>query len=208
MRNHHAHHRGYTLIELCIGLVITAMVMGGLATFSLAMSAAWQNAGASESALLSANHAVQLLQAKIRPCALTGGWRAGNGSDHAAVLLWTADSNADTFVNYSEILLIEHDPATHRINLYKAPVPLLVPDVDYSYSGLFSQASFIDTFRTALTPTILCNNVTDARFYVTSNNSATARPMVEFSLTVQNGSQTQQVYGDAVLRAPLAVPTN
>jgi hypothetical protein len=35
-----------------------------------------------------------------------------------------------------------------------------------------------------------------------------ARPFVEFSLTVKSEDQTQVVYGDATLRAPLAVPTN
>jgi hypothetical protein len=193
-------------------LVITALVMAALATFSLAMSTAWQNAGSSQDILLQANQDVRLLDARIRPCALTGGWQAGSldgsTSQPAAVLLWTSDTNNSSTVNYSEIMLIEHDPATQQIDLYQAPVPLSVPDDVYSYSNVFSQASFISTFKEGLTPTVLCRNVVGAQFYVGPANSTTALPFVEFALTVKSGNQTQVVYGDAVLRAPLAAPTN
>jgi type II secretory pathway pseudopilin PulG len=203
---------GFTFVELCFGLVITALVMAALATFSLAMSTAWQNAGASEDILLQANQDVRLLDAKIRPCALTGGWQAGSldgsASLPAAVLLWTADTNSSATVNYGEIMLIEHDPATEQLNLYQAPVPLAVPDTVYSYANVFSQASVISTFKEGLTPTVLCRNVVAAQFYVGPANSTIARPFVEFALTVKSGNQTQVVYGDATLRAPLAAPTN
>jgi type II secretory pathway pseudopilin PulG len=204
--------RGFTFVELCFGLVITALVMAALATFSLAMSTAWQNAGSSESILLCANQNVRLLDAKIRPCALTGAWQPGSldGSESApaSVLLWTADTNNSSTINYSEIMLIQHDPQTQQIKLYQAPVPLTTPDLVYSYSTVFSQASFIDTFKEGLTPTILCNNVIGAQFYVGTATSATSNPFVEFALTIKSGNQTQVVYGDATLRAPLAVPTN
>jgi hypothetical protein len=203
---------GFTFVELCFGLVITALVMAGLAAFSLAMSTAWQNAGSSEAILLAANQDVRLLDAKIRPCALTGGWQtgslAGTAAQPAAVLLWTADTNASSTVNFSEIMLIEHDPVAQQIKLYQAPVPLLVPDVVYSYTNAFSQPSFIDTFKDGLTPTVLCSNVVGAQFFVGPANSPTARPFVEFALTIKAASQTQVVYGDATLRAPLPAPTN
>ena len=203
---------GFTFVELCFGLVITALVMAALATFSLAMSTAWQNAGSSQDILLQANQDVRLLDAKIRPCALTGGWQSGSldgsASLPAAVLLWTADTNSSSTVNYSEIMLIEHDPATEQINLYQAPVPLAVPDTVYSYANVFAQASFISTFKDGLAPTVLCRHVVGAQFYVGPADSTIARPFVEFALTVKSGNQTQVVYGDATLRAPLAVPTN
>src|SRR5580700_11331289 len=101
---------GFTFVELCFGLVITALVMAALATFSLAMSTAWQNAGSSQAILLAANQDVRLLDAKIRPCGLTGGWQPGSldgtASKPAAVLLWTADTDKSSTVNYSEIMLI------------------------------------------------------------------------------------------------------
>jgi Tfp pilus assembly protein FimT len=202
----------FTFVELCFGLVITALVMSALATFSLAMSTAWQNAGSSQASLLAANQVVRLLDARIRPCGLTGGWRQGSldgsAQQPAALLLWTADTNASSTVNYSEITLIEHDPAAQQIKVYKAPVPLAVPDAVYSYAGFFSHASFIDTFKQGLTPTVLCSNIVGAQLYVGPANSAAERPFVEFTLTLKSGNQTQVVYGDATLRAPLAVPAN
>lgn len=204
--------RGFTFVELCLGLVVTAMVVGGVASFALAVSEAWQNAGSSQSVLLSANHDAMLLSEKIRPCVLTGGWQAGSlggsSSTGAAVLLWKGDTNANTFVNYTEIMLIQHDPLTHQINLYQVPATYSGPDSVYSYSGVFSQAAFISTFKGSLTPTVLCKNVTGAQFYVGSTSSATSMPFVEFALTVQSGNASQVVYGDATLRAPKTVPTN
>ncbi len=186
--------------------------MSALAGVAMAMSTAWQNAGASEAALLSGNHDICLLDAKIRPCALTGGWRAGaldgSVSPGAAVLLWTADNNSSSTINYSEIMLIEHDPRSAQINLYQAPSPLVGPDTVYSYSNVFSNPSFIETFKTGLTPTVLCKNVIGAQFYVAPADSATARPFVEFALTVKSGAMTRVVYGDATLRAPLLPPGN
>jgi hypothetical protein len=204
--------RAFTFVELCFGLIITALVMAALATFSVAMSTAWQNSGSSQAILLGANQDVRLLDAKIRPCGLTGGWRAGSldgtAQQPAAVLLWTADGNTSGTVNYSEIMLIEHDPVAQQIKIYQAPVPLTLPDVVYSYANVFSKAGFIDTFKEGLTPKVLCSKVTGAQFYVGTASSETGRPFVEFTLTVKAGNQTQVVYGDATLRAPLAVPTN
>jgi type II secretory pathway pseudopilin PulG len=202
----------FTFVELCFGLIITALVMAGLAAFSLAMSTAWQNAGSSEATLLAANQDIRLLDAKLRPCGLTGGWQAGSldgtAQPPAAVLLWTADNNNSSTINYSEIMLIEHDPQAQQIKLYQAPMPLTVPDAVFSYATLFSQSSFINTFKDGLTPTVLCSNVVGARFYVGPATSASATPFVEFALTIQSGNQTRVVYGDATLRAALAVPTN
>jgi type II secretory pathway pseudopilin PulG len=204
--------RGFTFVELCFGLIITALVMAALASFSLAMSTAWQNAGSSQAILLAANQDVRLLEAKIRPCALTGGWQPGSldgsASLPAAVLLWTADNNGTGVVNFSEVMLIEHDPQAQQIKLYQAQIPLTVPDLIYSYANIFSQASCIDTFKSGLTPTVLFGNVIGAQFHVGAANSATSRPFVEFALTVKSGNQMQVVYGDATLRAPLPVPTN
>jgi hypothetical protein len=208
----HCHPTGFTFVELCFGLIITSLVMAALATFSLAMSTAWQNAGSSQAILLAANQDVRLLDAKIRPCGLTGGWQPGSldgtAQQPAAVLLWTADSSASPTLKYSQIMLIEHDPLVQQIKMYKPSLPLSVPDLVYSYANVFSQAAFISTFKSGLTPIVLCKNVVGAQFYVGPAASATARPFVEFALTIKSGNHTQVVYGDATLRAPLAVPAN
>ena len=188
------------------------MVLAGVASFSLAVSTAWQNAGNSQAVLLSANHDAMLLAERIRPCVLTGGWQAGSidgsASTGAAVLLWKGDTNPDGDVDYSEIMLIQHDPVKHQLDLYQAPVPLQIADYVCSYAHVFSQAAFVSTFKGSLTPTILCSNVTGAEFYVGSTSSATSMPFVEFALTVKSGTNSQIVYGDATLRSPLPVPAN
>jgi hypothetical protein len=203
-------HRGFTFVELCLGLVVTSMVLAGVASFSLAVSSAWQNAGNSQSVLLSGNHDALLLAERIRPCALTGGWVAGSvdgsSSTGAAVLLWKSDTNSNGLINYSEILLIQHDPVKKRINLYQVSAPPV--DSIYSYSNVFSKASCVSAFQSGLTPTVLCNNVSGAEFYVGSASSATAMPFVEFALTVQSGTSSQIVYGNATLHSPLPVPSN
>ncbi|MBV8780567.1 MAG: hypothetical protein JO353_04155 [Phycisphaerae bacterium] len=210
--NRRLQHRGFTFVELCLGLVITSMVLAGVASFAMAVSTAWRNAGSSESILLSANHDALLLNEKIRACGLTGGWTSGSidgsSTTGAAVLLWKGDANSDGFINYTEILLIQHDPKTSRINLYQTPTGYSGLNLVYSYLAVFSQSSFISLFKTGLTPTVLCSNVSGAQFYVGSPSSATARPFVEFALTVKAGSTSQIVYGDATLRNPLPTPSN
>ena len=52
------HHRGFTFVELCLGLVITALVMSAMAAFSLAMASAWKSAEKTQSLTLRGHHAV------------------------------------------------------------------------------------------------------------------------------------------------------
>ena len=212
MKRPHVSRRGFTFVELCLGLLVTTMVLAGVASFASAVSTAWQNAGSSQSVMLSANHAALLLSEKIRGCGLTGGWNAGSidgtASTAAAVALWKADTNGDGYINYTEMLVIQHDPVTDRLLLYQVPSTYSGMNLTYSYSTIFSNSAYISLFEYGLTPTVLCTNVTGAKFYVGTPSSATSLPFVEFALTVKNGTASQVVYGDAVLRNPLPVPSN
>ena len=70
--------RGFTFVELCLGLVITTLVMGAMAAFSMAMASAWKSAEKTQSLTLRGHHAILRIEKEVRNARLIGASRAGS----------------------------------------------------------------------------------------------------------------------------------
>jgi len=209
--------RGFTFVELCLGLVITSLVMSALAAFTLAMSAAWKQAEQTQSATVIANQVSAVLQDQIRQARLLGGWRAGsiNGSgENAAVMLWKEAADGDGIIQDTELSLIEFDPGGHRLVIYPAGQGLGV-NVPYS---TFATTSVIDSFKAGRTARPLARGIWGASFKVSGTGSGQV-PRLQFALRIvpekrdDNGGVSPDAkarpliqYGVATLRAPAAIP--
>src|SRR4051794_4614443 len=109
--------RGFTFIELSIGLVITAMVALAAASFAIAMSTAWQRSTTAEASMLSGHQITTRIQQILRSVRYLGACRLGSlstsgGTTEAAILIWRADDvTVDGKVQTSEMQLLryEHD---------------------------------------------------------------------------------------------------
>src|SRR4051812_41881440 len=91
--------RGFTFVELMIGMVVTALVMTALAALMGAVAQGWrQNATVAASTNLSAQAHLRL-QKCLKGVHLIGAVRTGSldgtSPTNAAMLLWKADSHYD-----------------------------------------------------------------------------------------------------------------
>src|SRR5262245_38739861 len=181
---------GFTFMELCLGILITAMVMGAVASFTLATAQAWKSAEQETNLSAKSNVAVAWLQDTIRGVKLLGPVRAGaldnpSSGAGAAVMLWKADTNSDGLIQGSEVQLIEHDVANNR----------LVPDsglptetTTWSHSSVFTNSSVIDTFKQGRTPRVFAADVYGAYFKATGTTGTNANPSLAFSLKLEHAA--------------------
>ncbi len=95
------HTKGFTLVELLVGMLITSIVLSAVATFAFALSAA--STAGDDTAVKQA----QLRQATLRIRDLVGTCRllcAAPGND---LVIWRADDNGDHQINVNELVYVE-----------------------------------------------------------------------------------------------------
>lgn len=211
-------HLGFTMIELFFGLLITSLVMGAVATFSLAMGKAWQRSEEIESLTLRARQATVRIAQLVRDAKLLVTHRAGSldgtAAQPAAVIIWTRDTNGDGLIQGAELALIEHNTTLNQLVLYPGGQGDTVQSLTWA---LISDPTIITDFKKGRTANALARGVYGARFAVTSATSTSLRPTFEFSLkfwhekTVGGGTtsvgEPYTEYGTCVVRAPKQVPS-
>lgn len=210
--------RAFTLIELCLGLVITALVMSALSAFSLAMSTAWKNASQSQAITLVGNQAVFRTQKEVSNAKIIGAVRAGSmdaSGSGAAVLLWAGDTNNDGYIQLAEIEMIEFDPANHVLQRYAAGHGDASSRVSWA---VFTDPALFDNFKVGRTAQPMARNVYGAVFQTSGTSGSSAYPSLKFALKLAADSTAGQSgmigsdpqvfvqYGTATVRAPLAQP--
>jgi hypothetical protein len=211
--------RAFTFIELCLGLIVTSLVMGAMAAFALAMSTAWKSAETSQSMSLLANQTIVRVQNEIRQCKLIGALRSGTSGgsgDIVAVLLWKADTSGDGLIQGNEVSLLEYHSNSHTLRLYYAGQP--DASGTWSYDDTFTDEDTLESFKTNRSYVILARNVYGAEFSSSGTSGTSRSPSLHFGLKLMvddtrsgsaSGMQKLTVlYGTATLRAPLSEPGN
>jgi len=222
---------GFTLVELMMGLVITALVMGALATLSSAMSRAWSQSDTGQSASISSHQASIRLQNFLRQAKLVGlvrpGSTDGSVSPGASAMLWLRDDNGDGKVQLTEMGLIEHDLAQKRLKLYQVKVPsgMTADAYNAAYSGSITSAALTDpaapeTFKglanvwaqplAGADPTTGNAHpvkVTGFRIEKTGGTGSQGLAL-QFTLVLTKDGNQDVSYGAAVLRGATTQPAN
>jgi hypothetical protein len=204
----------FTFVELCMGLLVTTLVLGALASFALAMASAWKHAEQSRSLNIRGQQTVLRLADMLHTAKLLGPSHSGslnNPLTGAAVIFWTQDSNGDGLIQGNEVAMIEHDTTSNRLVLYSGTA---AETSTWSYLSVFSDPTVLDNFKVNRTPTTIANGVEGALFQLSGTSSTTAKPSLSFALKlrrdgIDGGAQRLVMqYGTATLRAPLAQPGN
>jgi hypothetical protein len=202
----------FTIIELCIGLAITALILGALAAFISATGQAWSDTGSGRAAAVQgwqfAQRLLQTVHTSQLTCACVGGDLGGSSTNTAALVLWQNDNNTDGNIQLSELEVLAIDPAgygTYLLNLYTLPQGS--PDAQWNYSVL-TNPSCIPTLKSLMTATPLAAGLSGAHFNAQSATLSLQRPLVEFALAMPVNGQSQTIYLSACIRAPLPAPNN
>ena len=223
---------GMTLIELSIGLLVTSIVMGALASLWFAVARTWgQNTG-SQAATLTAAHASGRIEQILRQAQFLIQYRRGSlnptqPAQTAQLLFWRldvwnpkahateedTDTVADGAAQFAELALLEHDPADHRLYLYQALPAAKMSSDQRSRAGVVATWAELTSSTTPgafkkydfIERQVFCEAVDGAVINIPTWGR-TARPTLEFTLRLSRGSDRSLVYGTASLRSPTTRP--
>jgi prepilin-type N-terminal cleavage/methylation domain-containing protein len=210
--------RGFTLMELTIGMMVTAMVAGASAALLSAVGQGWTQSDSTQDNSLNIVQTHLRIQRVLRGAKQLGLCHAGaiEGSSSAAILIWKADTNLDSQMQFSELALLEHDPADGIIRYYEvvypsnwtpaqktaADTPALANDEIYDEGAIdaFKAISYVHA-------TILARGVTGAEFH-SFDSSTSLRPSLDYVLKFPNGTDFRLEYGSAAVRTPSTLPSS
>jgi hypothetical protein len=180
------HGRGFTLVELCLGLVVTAMVMSAVAALALAVSNCWKFSDALQSGLLTGNQALVRLQRHLHDAKRTG----YSTNNPPTLVYWQADANGDGLMQLSELAMIAYNGPARTLDVIRPTVAPGDADATFTYTE-FNDAGSVQRLRAHSTATPLVQDVTKASMSVEHANDAAIAPTVQVALTVRPATSAQ-----------------
>lgn len=223
---------GFTVVELCLGMLVTTMVMGAMAAMMLTVAQGWNQTQHTQSVDIKALQLQMRLQRLFQSARYVAQYQtgslAGTATPAASIFFWAGDNfngTSDGLIEAAEMALIQHDPTTGSVYLYQSmPISqmsagqLLAAQATENFATV-SAASAINTFinspfvvKTTLAGpganTLSPDNtqITGMRIDVQGLTSTAEKPIVEFQIAATRGSTTENIYASATLRAPSTQP--
>ncbi len=200
--------RGFTFVELMMGMVVTALVLSALSVFVFGVADAWTGSESAQSIFLSGNMAVDHIDRAVRQCtAIDPNATPGNLNNSgapAACMLWH-DDNGDGLIQYSEMSLLQYVPASQTIQQYDVVFPPLcnIASVNVIEPSLLTPAVFAASTYGVATP--VAHNITACEM-VPVTTAAGERPSLEIVLKVGSGTAQTTLYTTATVRSPRKLP--
>jgi prepilin-type N-terminal cleavage/methylation domain-containing protein len=212
-RRHHP--RGFTFVELMMGMIVTGLVLSALAVFVFSVADGWSGSETVQSIYLSGNMGVDRIDRAIRAASMvdpntTHGTLDNSGSP-AACMFWHDDGDGDAAlagfsgdgqIEFCEMSLLIYSPSTQTINLYSMPTPTTAAQIAQASlpeSQLMTPAAFIASGYVTATP--LAHNVTACEFFPVTATS-TERSSLEVIMVVGDSQAKTTIYTTATLRCP------
>lgn len=188
--------RGFTFVELCLGLVTTSLVLGATAAFLTGVANAWKASGDAQLTVAESTQTHLKLSNFLQSCNAVG------ACDSSTILVWRADTNGDGAIQSSELAALAYDSTAKVIQLQ---FPTVTGPGDGTWSaGEFYHASAPTVFKSlSRSSRVVLARVSSANFAVMRGTGAIARPTIEFDLTVLRDTQTRRHYGSVTLRKPV-----
>jgi Tfp pilus assembly protein PilV len=232
MDNRRAKYRGFTVVELAMGLVIVSMITLAIAGIMTAVAQAWNDQEMNQSIQVQANQVYARVQHILSSAKYVAQYNTGslNSSSPVYIIFWRADdypaSPNDETVQAGEMAAIVQDPTTNTLWLYEAIPYSQMTAAQYAAAGTvypwsywtnpanlaaFQSFNFIQ--QTPLGgPGNLSNptyylQVNGATFYVYSLAGTSQLPIIEFALSFSRNNQTLDLYGSTTLRGPSTQPS-
>lgn len=219
-RSFKSHPRAFTLVELCIGIMVTGFVATVLACFASAMSHQWRHAEQQQHLDVTAQQGCRVLRPIIQSARAVGHVYAAPAP---ALFLWQNDDLARSGIaEFGEMTLVEYDSSAETIYFYQ-------PDPDFNLAGdtmalkavtraemanyavvqLFKSQPWLKATRVILGPgnstadAAALTHVTACAFTTPTGSGATGElPVIAFDATLQRGDQTLDVGDRFAVRVP------
>jgi hypothetical protein len=223
-----------TVVELSIGMVVTAMVLGALGALWYAVAEAWRSTGASQAVASTANQVTLRLETTFRQTRYVisfepGSLERGSPASPARAFIWRGDfwnrpaqkgspadfktPLVDGAIQIAELGLLEYDPGTARVYLYRVKDAAVLRDdqreaaTEVPTFDRLRQTETRDAFRNLdfVERAVLADGVTAFKLGIPPTQPG-SRPVAEFTLDVTRKGSTSRLYGTAALRSPSTQP--
>jgi hypothetical protein len=221
-----------TFVELCCGMVVTAMVLGALAGLWVAVGDAWRSSATSQAVASTGSQASLRIESAFRQTRFVINSEPGSldsPTSPAWAFVWRGDfwnrpaqtaapadyvtPLADGAVQVAELGLLQFDSASGKVYFYRAW------DAARMTEDQRRQASEVPTFDRLQKPetrdsfktlafvdrTVVAEGVTGLRIDFPQVQPG-SRPVVEFTMRVARNGMTSTLYGTAVMRSPSTRP--
>lgn len=210
--------RGFTLIELCLAMMITAMVATALTTFAFSMTGYWHETEQRQQLQVSLAQSRSMV-APIFESARGIGCVAVGASP--GVFLWQEDTlgdSADQKSQFAEMALVQYDSQTQTIYYYQAnkllnlvgsltaSAELSAADIaNPNFIALFKQQNWLLSRRALIGPgREMDSDIAIARVEncVFSEITSGGLPAIQMNATVSRGQERRTLTEVFTVRAP------
>lgn len=222
--------RGFTFVELLVGMIVTAVVLSAMAAFTYGVAEGWSQGESAQTVFLAGSMAADRFNHAIRSAKLIDPNRLVNGSSDnttpaATCMYWRDDGtvllndgtskfiagNSDGKIQFSEMAMIQFDQATKTVWEYTVQFPAAftnaqIASVDSTQSPPLPLPT-ANVFKASsyVVAKAIAHNVSACQFYLVPGTSA-QRPMLEFVLNIDDGKASTVQYGAATIRCPNEEP--
>jgi prepilin-type N-terminal cleavage/methylation domain-containing protein len=201
--------RGFTLVELSMGMLIMAIILAALGALALAMSSGWKATETQDNLQVARRQTSTQMYYNVRSAKYIGVATADNISGSlnkgGAVMFWKGDKDPGTTMYAYQVGLIEHDIDSATLRLYQLPQTATGAMVPFK-AGDIDDASDVENFRKlpGINCQIIGRNVYDVTFKMLPATSGRQAQSLEFNIKYKSGEQEQLEYGTATVRGPQA----
>ncbi|MEO6434399.1 MAG: hypothetical protein ABIP55_01385, partial [Tepidisphaeraceae bacterium] len=228
VRPRHARGRGFTFMELVLGMMVTSLVMAALAALMGAVAAGWRHSGnaqATSNVVAQTHVRMQRLLKGVRQIgAVRNGSVDGSADPQAAALIWKSDANGDYKIQLSEVALLEAEIGGQLTQCRMVSHTIAYPSdwttaqrntadgAALTDAELYEDAS-IDEFRTIAQAsaygqaTVVATSIVGAEFRLI-DGAAVTRPTLNYLINIQRGSAPETEYGSVTVRTPTTLPAS
>jgi type II secretory pathway pseudopilin PulG len=189
--------RGFTLIELILGMLVTTLVMGAMSAFMLAVGRGWTASDSTQATTNITAQAQLRIQRLLRQARQIGAVRTGaldgSATSNAAVLYWKGDANSDNKIQHSELALLEYHPTAdpndpQTLRLYQAVLPNGTPDTTITDDNEIFTDAEITTFHSFsyVSYTVVARKVNGVEFHK-DDATTMPRPTLDYLIVFPSG---------------------
>jgi prepilin-type N-terminal cleavage/methylation domain-containing protein len=206
--------RGFTVIELSMGMLIMAIILAALAGLALALSSGWKATETNDGLQAARRQTSTQMYSNVRSAKFIGaatedkldssgpGPRAG-----AAVMFWKGKNDPGATMYGHQVALIEHDLDTSTLRLYELPLTAAGAMTEFKAADIDDRDD-ARAFRDlpGITCQVIGRNVHGVSFKLLPAGTNRALQSLEFRIRYKSGEQEQLEYGTVTVRGPQLPP--
>src|SRR4051812_18505779 len=170
--------RAFTLIELCLGLLVTSLVAAAVASFMLSVSKCWASSENVQSSAMRADQFTARLAAQLRDAKRIGYWQDASSGDPG--LIYWRDANNDGIMTLNELGVMLYDSGKRNVYLFtRLPSQ---PDEEWFSSDITDPMVLNRFIMLSHDYAPMVRKVNAARLTVSNATSTSVAPSVQWDL--------------------------